>query len=277
MADTQKIYLGNNLFNNMALGDDMVSSLYADITPATLFIDAAGITDTTQQLAIDNLYTDLYTNNLWDKFYALWPLVGGTSTTHQYNLVDTSTRNLTFSGTWVHNSSGITGNGTNTFANTNVNLNGLPTAFSTGGVGVYTSTSGKDNYDMGCFRVGNEQYGIITRYNIDSSPAISLHAADGVTALNNSDGSGFYVGQASSTDTGIYKDGSALATGSFDGSQFAPSRDLYLGALNENGIASNFTSRTYSLSFIADAFTAAQISTLYTIVQDYQTTLGREV
>ena len=69
MADTQKIYLGDNLFNNMALGDDMVSSLYADITPATLFIDAAGITDTTQQLAIDNLYTDLYTNNLWDKFY----------------------------------------------------------------------------------------------------------------------------------------------------------------------------------------------------------------
>lgn len=273
MADTQKIYLGDNLFNNMALGNDMVVSLYAEITPATLFIDAAGITDNTQQLAIDNLFNDLYTNNLWNKFYALWPLVGGTSTTHQYNMVDVSTNNLTFNGAWVHNSDGITGDGTNTFINTNVSLSSLPTSFATGAMGIYSSTSGQDNYDMGCFRVGNEQYALITRYNSDI--AISLHGS-GDAQASNLDGSGFFVGQASATDTGIYKDGSALATGSFS-SQAAPARDVYIGALNENGTAREWTSRTYSLSFIADAFTAAEISTLYTIVQDYQTTLGREV
>lgn len=273
MADTQKIYLGDKLFNNMALGDDMVSSFYAEITPATLFIDAAGITDNTQQIAINNLYNDLYTNNLWDKFYSLWPLVGGTSTTHQYNLVDTSTRNLTFSGTWVHNSNGITGNGTNTYANTNINLNSLPGGFVTGGMGIYSSTSAQDKYDMGAYNTGDRQYGIITRYINDA--AISLHASSGVSA-SNLDGSGFFVGQASATDTGIYKDGSALATGSFS-TQFATTRNVYIGALNQNGIDREWTSRTYSLSFIADAFTAAEISTLYTIVQDYQTTLGREV
>jgi hypothetical protein len=56
---------------------------------AMAFISAAGISDTTQVTAIDNLVFNLKQNNLWNKMYAIYPFVGGTSEiNHKYNLKD---------------------------------------------------------------------------------------------------------------------------------------------------------------------------------------------
>ena len=94
---------------------------YTD-SDAQAFLTAASITDTTITNAINELVVGLKGNSLWTKMIAIYPFVGGTATTHKFNLkdprdLDTAFR-LTFSGTVTHNSNGITPNGTNGYANT---------------------------------------------------------------------------------------------------------------------------------------------------------------
>ena len=88
---------------------------------AQAFITAAGITDPTQQSAIITLVTDLKGYGLWTKMKAIYPFVGGTATTHKFNLknpLDTDGAfRLSFSGGWTHSANGALPNGTNAFAN----------------------------------------------------------------------------------------------------------------------------------------------------------------
>ena len=55
-------------------------------TDAQAFITAASISDSTQQTAINTLVTDLKTYNIWSKMKALYPMVGGSASTHKWNL-----------------------------------------------------------------------------------------------------------------------------------------------------------------------------------------------
>src|SRR4051794_10744124 len=65
-------------------------------TDADAFITATGITNATQQAAIKRLVRDLkgfqngiyYTVNVWDSLVAIYPFVGGTASTHKFNLKD---------------------------------------------------------------------------------------------------------------------------------------------------------------------------------------------
>ena len=89
---------------------------------AAAFIAAAGITDPTQKAAINTLVLYLKNNNVWDKLQAFYPFVGGTATSHKFNLVNPLDTNaafrIAFSGGITHDSNGITGNGVNGTANT---------------------------------------------------------------------------------------------------------------------------------------------------------------
>ena len=57
-------------------------------TDAQAFITAAGITDTTQQSAINSLVTNLKGYGIWSKMKAIYPMVGGTANAHKFNLKD---------------------------------------------------------------------------------------------------------------------------------------------------------------------------------------------
>jgi hypothetical protein len=89
---------------------------------AQAFITAAGISNPTQQSAINSLVISLKGYSLWNKLYVIYPFVGGTASSHKFNLKDPRNLNaafrLEFFGGWTHNDNGITGNGTNTLANT---------------------------------------------------------------------------------------------------------------------------------------------------------------
>lgn len=84
---------------------------------AEAFLTAAGITDATITLAIDTLVKDLKNYGIWTKAYVIYPFVGGTASSHKYNLKDP--RDLdgafraVFSGGVTHNSAGVTGNAIN--------------------------------------------------------------------------------------------------------------------------------------------------------------------
>jgi hypothetical protein len=53
---------------------------------AAAFFTSTGITNTTQKDAVNTLVLELKAESLWTKFIAIYPLVGGSATTHKYNL-----------------------------------------------------------------------------------------------------------------------------------------------------------------------------------------------
>jgi hypothetical protein len=123
--------------NNRILNSFSIPSSGGSVDPdAQAFITAAGITDPTQQSAINTLVVGLKDDGLWTNMQALYPFVGGTATQHKYNLKDPrdldAAYRLSFSGGWTHNADGITGNGVNTYADTFYNS---PNSF-----GVYSRT-----------------------------------------------------------------------------------------------------------------------------------------
>jgi len=85
---------------------------------AQAFFTAASITDSTQKSAVNQLVLDLKSYNIWTKIKALYPIVGGSASSHAVNLKTPGTYNLTFATGVTHSSTGMTGNGTSGYANT---------------------------------------------------------------------------------------------------------------------------------------------------------------
>ena len=88
---------------------------------AKAFIQAAGLIDETQMKAVGTLVIDLKNYNLWDKMKAIYPIVGGSASSHAVNLKTPGTYNLTYASGMTHSSTGMVGNGSTGYANSNLN------------------------------------------------------------------------------------------------------------------------------------------------------------
>ena len=253
---------------------------------AQAFITAAGITNPTQQNAVNQLTLDLKSYNIWSSMNAIYPFVGGTATTHKYNLKDPRDLNvayrITFGGGWTHNSNGATGNGVNTYADTNYN------GFQSGELGIYNRGGGAqfggvyDEWEGGDYPV----YGVPWIYSNTSTNSGTSWFSDNVDQSNNLNSSGTnlnlgLIGLFGGTGTAkYYKNGILNSSLSSLPNASSLSVSLWLGGINNNGIYSN---PTYGNSQLAFGFiTTVQLNdtqnaNLYTAVQAFQTTLGRQV
>jgi hypothetical protein len=115
-------------FPTIAIGLPFVHSSGLD-ADAAAFLTAAGITDATITSAINTLVLNLKgmgnlnsSADLWTGNLAIYPMVGGTATTHKFNLKDPqdteAAYRLAFTGGWTHSSTGAKPNGTTAYANT---------------------------------------------------------------------------------------------------------------------------------------------------------------
>ena len=99
---------------------------------AQAFITATGITGT-NATATNQLVIDLKNANIWAKMKCVYPLVGGTATSHKFNLlnpVDSNAANrLVFAGGVTHSSTGVLFGGVNGWADTFMNLSTNFTAY----------------------------------------------------------------------------------------------------------------------------------------------------
>jgi hypothetical protein len=108
--------------NNRILNSFVIPAGSSFDPDAQAFITAAGITNSTQQSAIDNLVVGLKADGIWTKMKAIYPFVGDTATQHKYNLKDPRDLDvafrLSFGGGWTHSSNGALSNGVNAYADT---------------------------------------------------------------------------------------------------------------------------------------------------------------
>ena len=252
---------------------------------AQAFITAASITDSTQQSAIETLVTDLKTAGVWTKMKAIYPIVGGTASSHKFNLKDPrdldAAFRLTFSSGWTHSSTGATPNGTSAYADTNFNPISIGSSTSDFHLSYYGSTSsgGSKTYigsssgsggtfnstALGLYNGGSDEVGQIAA-NQSAEYAGDLTAYSGMksVSVNGSRVNNYYANGTASGTT-------STSTGFFD------NFNIYLAASEIGGSIALFNNATHKFNTIGDGLTSSEMSDLYTAVQAFQTTLGRQV
>lgn len=251
---------------------------------ALSFINAASITDSVIRIAINTYVKDLKSNSLWTKIVALYPFVGGTATTHKYNLKDPrdldAAFRLTFSGGVTHDANGVTFDGINGFANTHL-IPSTSLTLNDESMILYSRTSAQsaaNTIDTGA-AVGTSQRDELSVRNSVGNSVASINATTGNLATINSDGKGLIMGsRVSSTDLRIFKNGSqsgATQTASNGGTR--SNIKLYIGARNISNAGNGFVNRNFALAGYGTGFTSSQASTFYTLTQTLQTTLSRQV
>ena len=275
--DYSGIQLGDTNIQTVVLGDGITNN-----QTVLDFIIAAGITNTTQILALNYLVNSLVENNLWSKFYCIYPLVGGNQNSCKYNLVSPSDYQLNY----LPPASGPTANQWNfgsgiqltafrandARAQTNFEPQGVNGWTTNSSIGVYSTTSDASGYDIGVGD-GANQSGLIVRYTPNNAfyPGLPLG-----TNTANADGKGYYVASRSGSLLHGFKNTTTLINSA---SVAYPSPAGYdFNLLNDGGpIPSAPSQRNLAFVWFGQYVTKAESDTIYGIVQQYETILGRQV
>ncbi len=264
--------------NYYTLINSMGSGAAAIDSDAQAFITAAAITDSTQQTAINTLVTDLKGYGIWSKMKAIYPFVGGSASTHKWNLKDPRDLDvayrLQFINGWTHSSTGALPNGTDGYANTFLNptttltINNLHMSY-------YSRTNNAINgFDLGVVYTGiGGTYASLkwgdgnTYYRIGISASVArTQTSSAKNFIFNKIDSGFVSMFENNVQRDDYTTNSSLPNGLF-----------YLGAINLDNTASLFANRQLAFASIGEGFTSTQALNFYTAIQNFNTTLGRQI
>ena len=242
---------------------------------AQAFITAAAITDVTQQNAINTLVVDLKGYSIWTKFKAIYPIVGGSASSHKYNLKDPrdldAAFRLNYAVGWTHSATGMTPNGAtwaDTFLtpSTSLSLNSTHISY-------YSRTQVTSGFqvEMGSISGSNQLYAIYY-YNAGFRYTAVNNSGTVATALPNTTGL-LIENRRNATQTQSYKSGSLFQTLTVN-SVGLNTLKIYLGVAN--GLGPNSTKQC-AFASIGDGLTDTDAANFYTAVQAYQTTLGRSI
>jgi hypothetical protein len=258
---------------------------------AQAFINVTGISGT-NALAINNLVLALKTGSLWTKNDAIYPIVGGTANTHKYNLKDPydtdSAFRLTFSGSWTHSSTGMTADGITAYANTHLIPSGNLT-FQQAHMSYYSRTSTGGNIKTYVTLGVNQGFAQVFQLYyqkslgsevIAASQNSSRFPANEARIVSPTDRLGHYINSrtgSGATDLAMYKNGILSANSTTLLATTINTIPIFIGAQNNNGVATGFDYIEYAFISIGDALTSGEAATYYTAIQNYQTALGRQV
>lgn len=248
---------------------------------AQAFITAAGITDNTQKTAINTLVLDMKGFGIWTKMKAIYPFVGGTASTHKWNLVnplDTDAAfRLVFFGGMTHSSNGILFAGVNGYADTKLNMSTNYAANDNTHISFYsrTSTALSASFEMGVFNgtsiigvtLRRSDFGFGTYYAVNSGAYISF---------TDSNAAAFYISNRLGTTMNGWRNSTKTAT-TTSTALARPSLNMYIGGQNNAGALNQATTRQVAFASIGDGLTDTDAANLYTAVQNFNTSLSRQV
>ena len=244
---------------------------------ATVFITATGITDATQKSAINTLVVSLKSYGIWAKSKAIYPFVGGTATTHKWNLKDPrdldAAFRLTFSGGWTHSSTGALPNGATGFANTFLNDN-TTLSLNSAHMATYLRTNVDGLYcDMGASSSDFDDTSLFSKYSNGFYPRIH-NTNGGITNTVSSLGL-FISNRVNSSEIRAFQGNTLkLITNS---SSNKVNVSIYIAAMNRPIGIGFFSPRETAFASIGDGLTDTEAGNYYTAIQAFQTTLSRNV
>jgi hypothetical protein len=253
-------------------------------TDAQAFINATGITDNTHKNAINQLVLDLKSYSIWTKFKAIYPFVGGTATTHKFNLKDSrdldAAFRLQFVNGWTHSSTGAKPNGTDAYANTYLTPSTAISNVNSMALSNYSRTlnTSANGVQIGCYDGANE----VTLYQYYSAvlrKGGSMYQFPNEAALSENPGTqGLQIiSRTSSSLHKLFFNNSLLNTNTNTRTFGLPSRAIYLGASNWSTGTTQFSPHEHAFDSIGDGLTDTEAANLYTAVNNYQVALSRNV
>lgn len=268
-----------SLINSMKKGSGLDSDAQA-------FITNANITDATQQTAINTLVLALKTANIWTKMKAIYPIVGGTASTHRFNLKSPGTTSadfyLDFFGGWTHSATGALPNNVNAYADTKLVIrNSIPSAnFNHMSYYSRTAAGDDDEYAMGVYDNPRFAGMIVARNSGQQGYFSDVAGASYYGAVNSSagTGAGFCIGTQQGTAVKFFRNGvlQVSNTSATQGYDTPTTRSVYIGTYNNGGApASGYTNKQCAFASIGDGLSDAEVASFNTAVTNFNTTLGR--
>ena len=257
-------------------------STYTYDADAQAFINAASISDSTQINAITTLVIDLKTAGIWAKMKAIYPFVGGTATTHKFNLKDPRDLDvafrLTFAGGGTHSSNGYQLNGSNSWGDTYFIPSTHWTTAGKSSFGLYSRTTSltTGKYAMGSYE--NPGFTQLVLSNGTNSWAHNNTTWGGeAPAVAKTDKKGFYQSSRNnSTTTQLL----AINGNVYSGNSTYTGRSPYsinIGTTNFYNKSTHVEDINVAYAYIGEDLSNTDLNNYYTAVQKYQTTLGRQI
>lgn len=249
---------------------------------ALAFITAASITDNTQKTAVNTLVTDLKANNIWTKMKAIYPFVGGTASSHKWNLKDPrdldAAYRLVFNGGWTHSNTGALPNGTTGYADTKL-IPSTSLSQNSTHVSYYSRTNNSiDSIDFGVSNSShtNQMYALIKAADGKTYFRINRSYTTTESNINLSDSRLFYMINRTSSTQEILFTNTTKTTFNYNSAGLA-NYPIFLGALNNAATPTLYGSKESAFASIGDGLTDAEATSFYNAVQLFNTTLNRNV
>jgi hypothetical protein len=264
--------------NAAGSGNATSNSLYTYDFDAYTFITTAAISNSTEKTAINNLVIGLKSDSLWTSMIAIYPFVGGTSTSCKYNLRNTATFTLTFVGTWLpasFTSFGIQPNGTDTYANTNF-LPNTGWILGNSSISAYSRTNN--------VMTSGVIYGVRSGASSNNYPVLNVSSTSNFhnsgtpvspSPLPTSTACNFISSRINTANLIMAINGTATSYVNSEGT--LPAVSIALAARRNGGSVDLWSTRQLAFAHIGTGLTTGQCAQLYTRIQAFQTTLSRQV
>jgi hypothetical protein len=274
------IGFGLNIANRVMGGGGGGSAFDVD---AQAFFDrvetAGGTLTTTEKNATNQLVLDMKTAGIWSSMKAIYPMVGASAAACAQNLKSSSFTG-TFTSGWTFASTGVAGNGTSAFFNTNFNT-ATNQSVNNLSLSLYIRTESMGTgfrTDMG----NNDSANALPLTNFESNGTIRYQYcwdySSAFGSITTTDSRGMWGTSRSGATSWIsFERNTAVAKTTATTQIRIPNNNVYLGAQNASGTASQFSSKQIAFAHMGDSLTSTQYNNFYTAVQSFQTTLSRQV
>lgn len=249
---------------------------------AVAYFTAAGITDTTEKDAANQLVLDLKgtgstTNNtdVWSDMVAFYPISPTSLTAAEFNLIDPATFEITWFNSPTHSTAGVGFNGSTQYGDTALTPS---TALSLTDASIGFKSTGSVATVAGALGViQSTSKRILTFFN-GTAKLTHLFRTGGSqsTSFTYTDRDRFFAtSRRASNDIESYEDGVSKVSKTGSGAGTLPDINVFIGAANSSGTAATFFDGTLQTTFMGNGLTDNQSTDLYDAITTYNTALGR--
>ena len=236
--------------------------------------------DSTVSACTITLFNQLFSNNLWNKIQAFYPMLGSNSNGTKFNAknpLDTNAAyRLQFNGGWSYSVSGITSNGTNAYADTFLSGGSIGNLNNHLGVHMNDNTIGTPGFTwMGASAPGGSGYYFVLA--TDGTPKFVY--GNRTTGIITSTGSPTPVGfniisSTASTSNKHFYNGTLKFTATKNNTNNITS-SVVIAALNNSGSIIQYYANTYSFATIGFGLSDLDVVNYTNIVNTFNACLGR--
>ena len=245
---------------------------------------AGGTLSGAHQSALNTFIVGLKDNGLWSGFFGLYLFVGATAASHAVNWKSPGTYNVTWANSPTHDANGVTGNGTTSYGYT-TGLTGTQTG-NLLGLSVYNRTTNSSSTGAQKRLIGNGAAGSAIVHFIEYVDNTGLEQNRGVlgspaniaTDSSATQKTGLLsVNRTANNNFKGYHNGSQYLTNTTSDSNAPHTVPFAILAVNIDTTFMSHAPENLAFAAVHSAHSAANASTLNTLVQALQTALGRNV